>query len=125
MGLMFGRRLRAVLMLAAVALSACASTPSDLVYPAGKTLKITKEVWGSYQEYLGTLRPQHSGVFIVLLDDDLGSNSSYSYCPPDADRCRIGDAVNVAKEPCIENSMKCVLCARDKAILVPYEIVDN
>jgi hypothetical protein len=122
---MFRSRLRAVLMAAAVVVSACAGTPSDLQYPAGKSLKITKEIWSHYQEYLGTLRPQHSGVFVVLLVDDVGISSSYSYCPPDADRCVIGDAVNLAKQPCIENNVKCVLFARDQAILVPYEIVDN
>lgn len=122
---MFRSRLRAALMFAAVVLSGCAGTPSDLQYPAGKSLKITKEIWGHYQEYLGTLRPQHSGVFVVLLVDDVGASSSYSYCPPDADRCVIGDAVKLAKEPCIENNVQCVLFARDQAILVPYEIVDN
>ena len=125
MGSIFRSSLRVVLMSAAVVLFGCASTPSDLQYPAGKTLKISKEVWSHYQEYLGTLRPQHSGVFVVLLVGDVGVSSSYSYCPLDADRCRIGEAVNLAKQPCIEESLKCVLFARDQSIVVPYEVIGN
>ena len=90
-------------------------------YPEGKTLKIPKEVWGTYQEYLATLGPRHSGVFLVALEGDVGVAGSYSYCPPEYDGCGSGDAIRLAKQPCIENNIKCVLFARDQSIVVAYE----
>ena len=125
MALMLRSKLQFVAVFAAVVLSACVGAPSDLQYPAGKTLKITKDVWGTYQEYLATLSPRHTGVFVVALVDDIGVAGSYSYCPPEYDGCRGGDAISLAKQPCIEENLKCVLFARDQSIVVPYEVIGN
>lgn len=50
-------------------LAAC-GTPASLSYPPGATLKITKNVWGYYQEYLtkqGGVR-KDGALLVVMVD---------------------------------------------------------
>lgn len=124
----FVRMMKPLLALAAAVslLAACAGGPGDLQYPAGKTLKITKEVWSYYQAYLGTLGGTMPGVFLVAMDGDVGRGARYMYCPPKYDRCapKGGGAINETNRMCKKDHLTCVLFARDSHIVVPYKIID-
>jgi hypothetical protein len=117
-----GRLLLSLIFVAVVA-TACGHTDS-LNYPPGKTLIITKKVWSAYQEYLakqGGFRKE--GAFLVILYEEIGVSSSYSYCPQSFEGCKY-EAINVANEPCREKNLKCVLFGLGKKILIPYEVID-
>ncbi len=124
----FMRLLKPLVALAAAAslVAACASGPSALQYPAGKTLSITKDVWDYYQEYLAVQGGyRKDGAFLVALVGDVGVSAQYSYCPPQYDACTFGaGAVNWANKGCIEKNLKCVVFARGSKIVVPYKILD-
>lgn len=106
--------------------TACTGGPDELSYPPGKTLKITKQVWSYYQDYLGTLGGSMPGVFLVAMDGDVGRGARYMFCPPEFDRCSAkgGGAINETNRMCKKDQLTCVLFARDSHIVVPYEIID-
>ncbi len=119
------RHFVAAAILASLSFLAACGTPASLSYPPGATLKITKKVWGYYQEYLtkqGGVRKD--GAFLVVLVDDVGVGARSSYCPPSADYCT-GGIINLANQMCIEEHLKCVLFARGPKIVVPYTVIDN
>lgn len=116
------RRMGFVAALSTILLAAC-GTPDSLTY-SGKTLRITSSVFGSYQEFLskqGGVRKD--GAFLVVMNNDIGVGSRWSYCPPTADYCTTA-GLNVANQMCVEDHLKCVLFARGPKILLPYEIID-
>lgn len=119
---------KSLLVLATVAIfaTACASGPSDLQYPPGKTLKVTRQVWSYYQEYLATLGGSTPGVFLVAMDGDVARGARYMYCPVQYERCSAkgGGPVNETNRMCIKDHLTCVLFARNSLIQVPYEIID-
>ncbi|TDQ83274.1 hypothetical protein A8950_1560 [Dongia mobilis] len=117
-----GRKFVALIAILA-AMTAC-GTPESLSYPPGKTLKITKNVWSAYQEYLGMQGGvRKEGAFLVVLHNDVGVGSRWSYCPPSADYCT-GPTINLANDMCKQEKLKCVLFARGTTEILPYEIVD-
>lgn len=111
-------------IISAVSLLAACSTPAALTYPPGKTLNITSDVWGYYQQFLtkqGGIRKD--GTFMVALENDIGVGARYSYCPQVYDYCTTG-GLNVANKLCIEDHLTCVVFARGNKIVVPYKIID-
>lgn len=120
-----GKLLLTLFSIASLA-SACAAGPSELQYPPGKTLKITKVVWAYYQSYLTTLGGKLPGVFLVAVNGGVGRGARYMYCPTIYDRCapKAGGAVNETNQMCKKDGLTCVLFARDSHILVPYQIID-
>jgi hypothetical protein len=119
---------KSVLALACIVsfIGGCAAGPSKLAYPTGQTLKITKNTWSIYQEYLasqGGFRKE--GAFLAVLEGDVGVSGRYSYCPPSYDGCTFGPgAINWANKLCIQDQLTCVLFARGSNIVVPYKIID-
>lgn len=121
MGRILGR-IGLLAALSAMLLTAC-GTPDSLKY-SGSKLRITSSVFGSYQNYLGKQGGvRKDGVFLVVMNNDVGVGSRWSYCPPTADYCTTG-GLNVANDMCVEEHLKCVLFARGPKIVLPYEIID-
>ncbi|WP_374368778.1 hypothetical protein [Dongia sp.] len=120
----FKRSLAIILVTAMTSFVAACGTPESLSYPPGKTLKITSDVWGAFQEYRelqGGVRK--NGFFLVAMHNDVGVGSRWSYCPPSADYCREG-GLNLASQMCRDERLTCVLFARGPQIVLPYEIVN-
>jgi hypothetical protein len=117
--------LGAVLLAALVA--ACASPLSgDYAKGKGKTLAITRHVWGGYQEYLTAIAGTNPGYFVVAVVDGVGVGGNYRYCPGTS--CiTIGSAASELVNQCKGNGpeVECILFAHSSEILVDYKIVDE
>lgn len=117
----------------ATMLLGCAQTGTEGVkMDAGKTLKISHEVWANYQDYVRRgrgLGPDRSGAFAVAVAGDYGlaGFGTWSYCPRMYDGCRPGgDANPIVKvlDFCRRESIDCLIFARSEDIQVSYEISD-
>ena len=104
-------------------LTSCATGPAHLNLPAGKSLSVTKNAWGHYQDYLSKLGGE-DGVFLFAVEGDLAYAGVYYYCPEAFDRCQASSPINRANDLCEENKLKCVLFARGRTIVAKYQVVD-
>jgi hypothetical protein len=87
-------------------------------------LRITQEVWSQFQDYLAKREGlRQDGAFLVVRSDNIGVDSSYSFCPPGLAVCSY-EAIKAAGKGCRENRLDCVLFALSDKIIVAYEIVD-
>lgn len=114
-------------VLLAALLAACASPLSgDYAKGKGKTLSITKEVWGGYQEYLSAIRGTNPGYFVVAAVNGVGVGANYRYCPA-AGCLTVGTAASALVNHCKSYGpgVECILFAQSSDILVAYKIVDN
>ena len=124
-------RQAAILAALALAVSGCAQQGTDgATLAPGETLKITKEVWSDYEQYVQRgrgLSSDRSGAFGVAIIGDVGTVglSTYYYCPRQYDGCRPGkNAVSDILDECRREDVECLIFARNEDILVPYEIID-
>ena len=125
-------RQAAVLAAVALAASGCAQQGTNgATLAAGETLKITKEVWSDYEQYVQRgrgLSSDRNGAFGVAIIGDVGTVglSAYYYCPRMYDGCgRLGsNAVSDILNECRRENVECLIFARNEDILVPYEIID-
>lgn len=107
-----------LLALVAITLAGCATTePAAL--PPGQQLKITKQVWDTFQTYLVQKTSARPGTFVVTTD---GVGVGYAVCP--AMRCR-GMGRDVAMDICKEDNpgKDCIVFAVSSDIIVPYEVL--
>ena len=125
-------RQAAILAALALAIYGCAQQGTEGAKLAeGEKLKITREVWSDYEDYLKRgqgLGPDRNGAFGVALVGDVGAVglSTYYYCPRMYDYCgRLGsNAVSDVLDECRRENVECLIFARNDDILVPYEIID-
>lgn len=125
-------RQAAVLAALALAVSGCAQQGTEGAKLApGEKLKITREVWSDYEQYMQQgrgLGPDRNGAFGVAIIGDVGAAglSKYYYCPRMYDYCgRLGsNAVSDVLDVCRRENVECLIFARNEDIQVPYEIID-
>ena len=125
-------RQAAILAALALAVSGCAQQGTEGAKLApGEKLKITKEVWSDYEQYVQQgrgLGPDRNGAFGVAIVGDVGAAgvSKYYYCPRMYDGCgRLGsNAVSDVLDVCRRENVECLIFARNDDIVVPYEIID-
>ena len=124
-------RKAAILAAVGLAVSGCAQQGTEgALLAKGETLKITREVWRDYEDYVQRghgLGPDRSGAFGVAIFGDVGTVglSGYYYCPRMYDGCRPGkNAVSDILDECRRENVECLIFARNDDIQVPYEIID-
>ena len=112
---------RIVLFVLAALLAGCATTPGGQ-QGSPATLKISENVWSSYQRYLGLIGSTHPGAFAV----GVGGNSSYTVWCRDV-ICAGGPTYKQeALSRCeSSNDEDCVIFAFGSEILVAYEVVES
>ena len=113
-------------VLLAVILAACASPLSgDYAQGKGKTVLVTKEVWGWYQDYVAKISGVNAGLFVVGLQDGTAVAYSAYYCP--ATKCIAKNMGKAAMDSChgLGYDLECVLFARSADILVNYKLLDK
>ncbi len=110
----------------AVLLGACASPLSgDYAEGSnGKTLLVTKQVWGFYQEYVGKISSVNRGAFAVAVTGGVGVSAYYTYCP--GTTCFGGNYGGEAVKGCRNAAagFDCILFANSADIVVNYKIAD-
>jgi hypothetical protein len=102
----------------ATLLSACQPNPASVSLAADEKMQITRAVWSDFEAYKSKLG-RGGGAFVVT---ETGTGSGYSYCP--TDRCRPGSYTNHAFQLCENAGVKCVIFAKGRDIVIPYEVVE-
>jgi hypothetical protein len=99
----------------AIAIAGCAAKPAT----QGAQLKITQDVWSSFQAYLQDKTTAHSGAFAVTTD---GKGWGGGIC--DDLRC-YGSSKEFAVNSCEKHNPghDCVVFAYNNDIVVPYEVL--
>lgn len=104
----------------AVLLVGCASSPYS--GPNGKSIVVSKEVWGFYQEYVAKISGVYRGVFVVGLQDGYAVTGSANYCPGAS--CYTTNFGKGAFDSCrsFGYDLECVMFASSAEIQVNYTI---
>jgi hypothetical protein len=115
-------------VLAAALLAACASPLSgEYASGKGKTMTVSKEVWGYYKDYVTKISGVNKGVFVVGVLDGEAITAVYYYCP--GTKCIVENASKEAMDDCagaatgynFGTRYECVLFAQSARILVNYK----
>jgi hypothetical protein len=119
-------------VLLAALLAAC-SSPLSGEYASGKTktMLVSKEVWGAYQDYVGKISGVNKGVFVVGLLDGEAVTAAYYYCP--GTKCIVENAAKEAMQDCAGQGsgynfgtrFECVLFAQSGRIVVNYKLAGS
>jgi hypothetical protein len=119
-------RLFGVVVLA-ISLCACVSNSSltgEYAKGSGKTLVITKSVWGGFQDYATKVSASNPGGFAVLVVGGRGVGYAGYYCP--GGHCYGGRETTIAMDNCKHYGVgDCILFAARSEILVDYRIEDQ
>jgi hypothetical protein len=109
-----------VILLAAV-LAACASSNSEYSGSNGKTLVVSKQVWGWYKDYVTKINGTNKGIFVVGVSNGVAVSSYYWYCPYDS--CMADNAGKKAFDGCRSlGNLDCIKFATSADIVVNYKI---
>lgn len=110
--------LRSATAILAVAtlLAACGPQAARIELAPNEKLLITRAVW---EDFLAYKQKAWSGAFVV---SETGNGSGYVLCP--GFNCRPYNYVRLAINKCEDAGVRCVLFAKDREIVVDYEIVD-
>jgi len=109
--------MRAIVLICALAVSLATLSGTA----AAETYRISNEVWGWYQKYLGNIgNGKRPGAFVISKD---GENAYYTWCPDT--RCMGGltysqESLNRCEQ---EYDTDCVVFAVRDEIRVEYEIL--
>jgi hypothetical protein len=113
-------------------LSGC-SSPLSGEYATGKskTMTVSKEVWGGFQEYVGKISGVNKGIFVVGVLDGEAVTAVYYYCP--ATKCVVENAAKEAMDECRGQGSgynfgprwECILFAQSGRILVNYKVAEK
>jgi hypothetical protein len=114
--------------LLAVLLAAC-SSPLSGEYASGKTktMTVSKEVWGAYEDYVSKISGVNKGIFVTGVLDGEAVSAVYYYCP--GTKCIFENIANEAIHDCqgqggtynLGNRYECVLFAQSSRIVVNYK----
>ncbi len=99
-------------------LAACQPQEGRVHLASDEKLRITQDVWDSFNEYKRKLG-RGGGVFVVT---ETGTGSAYSFCP--GDHCRPGSYTKDAIGLCEQAGVKCIVFAQGVSIKVDYEIAE-
>jgi hypothetical protein len=112
--------------LLAMSLAACTATSAmtgEYGKGSGKTLTISKKVWGGFQAYSEKVSAANPGGFAVAMVNGVAISYAYSYCPEG--HCYGGSSTTWAMDHCRQyNEGPCVLFANSSEILVNYRVED-
>jgi hypothetical protein len=108
-------------LLLAASLAACAS-PSAYSGNNGKTLLVSKEVWGFYKEYVGKISGVYKGIFVVGVSDGVAVTASAWYCPGAS--CLTENYGKKAFDSCrsFGPELECIQFANSGEIAVNYKV---
>jgi hypothetical protein len=124
------RILGAVLM--AALLGACASPLSgEYATGKGKSMVVSKEVWGAYQDYVSKISGVNKGIFVAGVLDSEAITAVYYYCP--GTKCIFENIANEAMHDCagqvstynFGTRYECVLFAQSGRIVVNYTLAGS
>jgi hypothetical protein len=105
-------------MMCAVALLMAAPAVADQA-----KISIHPQVWSWYQDYLDKIGGTKKGTFAVAVD---GYAAGWKYCP--GQRCKPGTTYrDDALQACRQNAepgVECVIFAKDREIVIPYEVLE-
>ena len=107
----------------AVLLGACASPLSGEYAEGsnGKTLLVTKQVWGWYQDYVGKISSVNRGAFAVAVSGGVALSAYYYYCPGSS--CIGSNYGGKAMDGCRGYGADCILFANSADIVVNYKVM--
>jgi hypothetical protein len=109
----------------AVLLAACASPLSGEYAEGsnGKTMLVTQQVWGWYQDYVGKISGVNKGLFVVGLRDGVATSAYYYYCPGPS--CLSANYGKKAMDGCRSygSDYECILFANSADIVVNYKLI--
>jgi hypothetical protein len=112
------KKFGAVILLALLA--ACAS--GEYSGSSGKTLIVSKQVWGWYKDYVTKISGVNKGVFVVGVDRGVAVTASAWYCP--ATSCMAENYGKKAFDSCrsFGADLECIKFATSASILVNYKV---
>jgi hypothetical protein len=104
----------------AVSLAACAT--GEYSGSNGKTLLVSKEVWGWYQEYAAAITGVNKGIFVVGVQDGVAVTASSVYCPGTS--CHVANYGKEAFDSCksFGADLECIKFATSAHIVVNYKV---
>jgi hypothetical protein len=97
----------------------------------GKTMQVSKEVWGAFETYNGKISGVNKGVFVVGVLDGQALTAVYYYCP--GTKCIVENAAMEAMDDCkgqasglnLGSRYECILFAQSGRILVNYTLTQS
>jgi hypothetical protein len=119
-------------VMSAALLAACASPLSgEYASGKGKTMVVTKEVWGYYQDYMSKISGVNKGIFVAGVLDGEAITAVYYYCP--GTKCIVENVSRKAMADCVGQATgynfgtryECVLFAQSGRILVNYKLSEG
>ena len=107
-------------VLLAALLAACAS--GEYSGSSGKTLVVSKEVWGWYKDYATKISGVNKGIFVVGVDHGVAVTASAWYCPGTS--CMADNYGMKAFDSCrsFGADLECIKFATSADILVNYKV---